>query len=104
MGKGKLAAFSRFILPVFVLAQLSGMMRLAAEYFKNGGLNMAYLSVAVTKILLVIAVCFCALRLRKKLRQTLFDQQGYDDIVVTEFFLAILLLMAAAMLTQLPQI
>lgn len=99
-----LQAFSKFILPVFLCAQVSGILRLTGEYLKSGELGLAYISVAFTKILLVISIGVCAAGLRKTLRQKVFNGTRYDDLLGVEFFCAIVLLLAAAMLTQLPPI
>lgn len=97
-----LVKFSNFILPVFLVGLTTGALRLVAEFLENNRLNLGYVCLVMTKVALVLAICVCALGLRRLLRHKTLDEKKYDDILGIEFFLAILLLFAAAMLTQLP--
>lgn len=97
-----LMQFSAFILPVFLLALVTGGLRFAAGWLAYGGVDAAYLAMIGVKISLITLVCLCALSLRRALRAGTFNGKRYDDNVGMEFFFALLLLLAAAMLTQLP--
>lgn len=97
-----LHAFSRLMLPVFLLGVASGGLRLASAYLEYGALDVMYWSLVMVKAVLVLAIVGCAWRLRRLLEPPVFDGKNYDDIVTMEFFFAVLLLLVAAMLTQLP--
>lgn len=97
-----LQAFSSLILPVFLLGLVTGGLRLASAFFENGALSSAYWMLVAVKGGLVLAVMLCAWRLRVLLQPVVFNDNSYDDGVSLEFFFAVLLLLAAAMLTQLP--
>lgn len=100
--RSALVAFSNFILPVFLVGLATGGLRLLSAFLVESRLHPVYWSVAGIKAVLVLAVCLCAWRLRQLLRRELFNGRRYDDIVGMEFFFAVLLLFAAALLTQLP--
>lgn len=97
-----LQAFSTLILPVFLLGLATGGLRLASAFFENAGLSLVYGALLAVKGGLLLAVMLCAWRLRQLLPQIQFDGKRYDDGLSLEFFFAVLLLLAAAMLTQLP--
>lgn len=97
-----LQAFSTLILPVFLLGLATGGLRLASAFSENGGLNPAYWMLLAVKGGLILAVMLCAWRLRQLLQPVELDGKRYDDGLSLEFFFAVLLLLAAAMLTQLP--
>lgn len=97
-----LQAFSRVILPVFLLGLVTGLLRAAMVYAEYRQLNLAYLSLIAIKAGLAIAVCLCALRLRHLLKHGRLKGPHGDDVLSLELFFALLLLLAVAMLTQLP--
>lgn len=101
-GQAALARFSAWILPVFLLGLVSGVARLAWAWAENGTLHRVYLLAIACKLILMLAVCSCAWRLRRRLRQSPWQGARYDEVLTIEFFFALLLLFAAALLTQLP--
>lgn len=97
-----LARFSAWILPVFLLGLFSGVARLAWVWGEHGTLHHAYWMAIACKMILILAVCCCAWKLRKILRHLPWQGERYDEVITIEFFFALLLLFAAALLTQLP--
>lgn len=98
----RLLAFSHLMLPVFLTGLVSGILRLSITFFENQVLDAAYWTLLAVKGGLVCAIMTCAWRLRQILQPPTLDGKHYDDTLSMEFFFAVLLLLAAATLTQLP--
>lgn len=99
-GLPQLRAFSKAALPLFVLAAATGFAGLV--WRQAQGFSLAYLAILGLKLAAVAGVAQAAWRLRKLLRnpEAGFDRH-YDGTLGTEIFFAALLLLAAALLTQL---
>ncbi|MFZ5655441.1 MAG: hypothetical protein ACOY42_13730, partial [Pseudomonadota bacterium] len=99
-GPPQLQAFSRAALPLFLIAVATGIAGVAAQL--EYALSAVYLAVLGLKLAAVAGVAAAARRLRLLLRQPAaadFDVR-YDGTLGTEIFFAALLLLAAALLTQ----
>ncbi|WP_334106222.1 CopD family protein [Methylobacillus sp.] len=94
--------FSRLALPVFMLALASGVIRALLQYGEEQGLGYAYMMMLAIKLVLVAFVMGCAALLRRQLKQPPMSDIDYDNGVSLEYFLALLLMSAVALLTQLP--
>ncbi|HZV61552.1 MAG TPA: hypothetical protein VFF75_03980 [Methylophilaceae bacterium] len=96
-----LQAFSGVALPLFLLIVLLGLIRLGLQYGYEEGLGPLYVSILVLKLIAVTGVVVSAARLRKLLRHG-GKEQAYDNKLGMEIFFAGLLILATALLTQLP--
>lgn len=94
--------FSRLALPAFTLALASGVIRAWLQYTEEQGLGYAYMLMLAIKLVLVAFVMGCAALLRQQLKQPSLSDVNYDNGVSLEYFLALLLMSAVALLTQLP--
>ena len=97
-----LQSFSRLALPLFLLIVLMGMIRLGLQYWYEQGLGMVYVAILLLKLAAVAGVVISAARLRKLFRTAAINESQYDDKLGTEVFFAALLVLATALLTQLP--
>jgi hypothetical protein len=97
-----LQAFSGVALPLFLLIMAFGAIRLALQYGYEEGLGAVYVAMLMLKLAAVGGVIMSAATLRRLLRSPQPDEQGYDNRLGTEIFFAALLILATAMLTQLP--
>jgi putative copper export protein len=96
----QLRAFSRVALPLFLLAVVTGVLGLA--WRQTQGFSPAYLAILGLKLAAVAGVAHTAWQLRKLLRRPATDfDRDYDGKLGTEIFFSALLLLAAALLTQL---
>ena len=94
--------FSRLALPVFMLVLASGVIRAWLQYLEEQGLGYAYMLMLAIKLVLVTFVMGCAALLRRQLKEPPLSDIDYDNGVSLEYFLALLLMSAVALLTQLP--
>ena len=94
--------FSRLALPLFLLIILMGLARLALQYNYEEGLGSLYVSILILKLVAVAGVAVSAARLRKLLQRAEADERTYDNELGMEIFFAGLLILATALLTQLP--
>jgi putative copper export protein len=93
--------FSRIALPLFLLIILLGLIRLGLQYDYEDGLGALYVAMLIIKLVAVGGVIAGAASLRKLLRSGA-DENAYDNKLGTEIFFAGLLVLATALLTQLP--
>jgi hypothetical protein len=94
--------FSRLALPLFILIVLTGVIRLGLQYYYESGLGVIYLVMLVFKLAAAAGVVISAARLRSLLKSSASTENHYDNKLATEVFFALLLIFAAALLTQLP--
>jgi len=97
-----LRTFSHIALPLFLLIVLLGLIRLGLQYDYEGGLGALYVAMLALKLIAVGGVVVGATGLRKLLKNADADESAYDDKLGTEIFFAGLLILATALLTQLP--
>lgn len=94
--------WSFLALPLFLAALLTGSLRLYAQYAENGHLAWAYLGVWLIKVAAIGGVMVAAFYLRHLLRDEQEDSARYDHYLSYELFSAFMLILATALLTQLP--
>jgi putative copper export protein len=94
--------FSRVALPVFILIMLTGLARLGLQYVYEQGLGAIYLIMLGCKLVAVAGVVASAAGLRALLKAQPFSERRYDNGLGPEVFFAALLIIATALLTQLP--
>lgn len=97
-----LQAFSRLALPLFLLIMALGVVRLALQYVMEQGLGALYVAIVLLKLGAVAGVVISAARLRRLLGDAEFQESEYDVRLSMEIFFAALLILATALLTQLP--
>ncbi|HYD33966.1 MAG TPA: CopD family protein, partial [Methylophilaceae bacterium] len=98
----ELRSFSSIALPLFMAIVLLGLVRLALQYDYEDGLGPIYVAILVLKLTAVVGVVVSAYRLRKLLGHAEAKEVDYDNKLGTEIFFAGLLILATALLTQLP--
>jgi len=97
-----LQTFSRIALPLFAVIVLLGLIRLALQYEYEDGLGALYVAMLILKLVAVGGVIAGAAGLRRLLQNAHADENAYDNKLGTEIFFAGLLILATALLTQLP--
>jgi copper resistance protein D len=96
-----LRTWSRLALALFSGALLTGVLRLYAQFAENGTLAWTYIGVLLIKAAAIAGIIVAAAGLRKLLHGQ-ENSQRYDRSLSNEVFCAFMLVMATAMLTQLP--
>jgi copper resistance protein D len=97
-----LQSFSRLALPLFLLIIAMGIIRLVLQYSYEQGLSLVYVMMLVLKLVAVAGIIFSAARLRRLLKDAAAPESQYDNKLGMEIFFAALLILATALLTQLP--
>ena len=97
-----LRSFSRLALPLFLLIVTLGVVRLVLQVVMEQGLGALYAAIIVLKLAAVTGVVVSASRLRRLLHDAEVQESEYDARLSMEIFFAALLILATALLTQLP--
>lgn len=97
-----LQSFSRLALPLFLLIIAMGITRLVLQYSYEQGLSPLYVAMLVLKLGAVAGIVFSAARLRRLFKDAAAPESQYDNKLGMEIFFAALLILATALLTQLP--
>lgn len=97
-----LRGWSELALPLFVGAVLSGGWRLYEQFAENGLLAWTYVGVWLIKAIAIAGVLIAAACLRQLLHGAQENPARYDHVLSYELFGAFMLILATALLTQLP--